>query len=204
MELRQFKLLDCFSGIGGVSDGFALEGFDVTGIDIEDAPKKLGYKHRFIQADILGLKGEDFRGYDVIWGSPPCRDFTRIPDHALRADGEKWKWKNPKNPDLGLKKVNAFLKFIDDAKPFFWILENVSGLALYLKVKPRSSNCKILNGKHHVFYGNYPLFLMPIGIKDKLVGDYGGKLRSWQRAKIPLSCSRAFAVACREALEGAK
>ncbi len=42
------KMLDCFCGMGGVSDGFILEGFDVTGIDIVDAPKMLGYKHRFI------------------------------------------------------------------------------------------------------------------------------------------------------------
>ena len=71
------KILDCFCGLGGVSDGFALEGFDVTGIDIEDMPSK-GYKHRFIRADIRDLKGEDYRGYDVVWGSPPCREFQGL------------------------------------------------------------------------------------------------------------------------------
>ena len=193
-------LLDCFSGMGGVSDGFALEGFDVTGVDIEDAPNKLGYKHRFIQADILDLRGEDFRGYDVVWGSPPCRNFTQLPDHALRADGENWKWKNPKNPKEGIKVVNNFLQFINDAKPKFWILENVTGLANYLNLKPRAYNAMILNGKRHVFYGNYPLFLLPRIMRAKRTIDYGGPLRSWHRAMIPLACSRAFAVACRDAL----
>ena len=199
------KMLDCFCGMGGVSDGFALEGFDVTGIDIVNAPEMLGYKHKFIQADIEDLKGEDFRGYDVIWGSPPCRDFTRIPDHAIRADGEVWRWKTPKNPENGLKTVNAFLDFVCKAKPTFWIMENVSGLMKHLRMSPRGCNSKILNGKRHVFYGNYPLFLMPHTHRNKLIFDFGGKLRSWQRAKIPLACSRAFARACKEELnnEGA-
>src|SRR3989304_2755191 len=90
-----FKLLDIFCGLGGVSDGFALEGFDVTGIDIEDMPSK-GYKHRFIRADIRDLKGEDYQGYDVIWGSPPCRDFSILGT----CFGMKWKRKT--DPNYGL------------------------------------------------------------------------------------------------------
>lgn len=196
-----FFWLDIFCGLGGVSDGAALEGFDVLGIDIEDMPLK-GYKHKFLRADIRDLKGEDYQGYDVVWGSPPCRDFTRIPDHALRADGENWKWKHPKDPESGLKKVRAFLKFVEDSKPVYWILENVSGLASYLKeIEPRGYNCRILNGKRHVFYGNYPQFLMPHQTGGKLETEFGGKLRSWERAKIPLACSRAFARAIHEALE---
>lgn len=195
------KMLDVFCGMGGVSDGFALEGFDVTGIDIEDAPKKLGYKHRFIQADIRTLNGKDFRGHSVIWGSTPCRNFTQLPDHALRADGENWKWKNPKNPEAGLELVTTFLQFVKYAEPTFWVLENVAGLANYLDLKPRAYNARILNGKRHVFYGNYPLFLIPRAIRKKRAIDYGGPLRSWYRAEIPLACSRAFAVACREGIQ---
>jgi hypothetical protein len=194
-------MLDVCCGMGGVSKGFALEGFSVTGIDIEDAPNKLGYKFPFIQADIRSLNGKNFRGYDVIWGSTPCRNFTQLPDHAYRADGENWKWKNPKDPQAGLELVNAFLQFVNDAAPKYWILENVVGLANYLDLTPRAYNSRILNGKRHVFYGNYPLFLMPRSVRPKRAIDYGGPLRSWYRAEIPLPCSRAFARACREALE---
>lgn len=198
------RLLDCFCGMGGVSDGFSLEGFDVMGIDIVDAPKLLGYKHKFIQADMLTLKGEDFRGYDVIWGSPPCRDFSQI--GVLYGK----KWKNPPNPNNGISLIKDFLKFVEDAKPTLWIMENVALLKKYFKeLQPRTEGY-ITFGKRHVFYGNYPLFLMPrnMRIKTRKLNQYGrdepatdGKLRSWEAAKIPLSCSQAFARACKEALE---
>ena len=184
------RMLDCFYGMGGVSDGFALEGFDVTGIDIVDAQVKLGYKHKFIKADMLTLKGEDFRGYDVIWGSPPCRDFTILNDA---------RWKIKKNPQKGLELVNAFLKFIKDAQPRWWILENVFGLEKYL---PKATISKaIIGGKKHVFYGDFPTFLLPISTKFKIRESCGwDKLAHWKRAKIPLACSRAFAKACKEKL----
>jgi len=205
------KFLDCFCGMGGVSDGFALEGFDVTGIDIVDAPKLLGYKHRFIQGDMMQLKGDDFEGYDVIWGSPPCRDFTSLG----RIYGKRWK--QPPNPQNGLKLVNAFLQFVKEAKPTYWILENVSELKHHLKdLQPRTETY-ITRGKRHVFYGNYPLCLIPRDMRIKLrrTNQSGrdqpnryfepslktSKIRPFIFAKIPLSCSRAFAKACKEALE---
>ncbi len=199
---KTLKMLDCFCGIGGVSNGFSMEGFDVTGIDIVDAPKMLGYKHRFIQADMLTLKGEDFKGYDVIWGSPPCRDFSFL---------AKWygkRWKKPPNPENGMKLVNGFLKFVKDAGPEFWVLENTFMLKNYMREKPRIE-AYITKGKRHVFYGNFPLFLLTRDMtKTVRVKSRNGrdcpmgprKLSSWLAAKIPLSCSQAFAVACREAL----
>jgi len=197
------KFLDCFCGMGGVSDGFALEGFDVTGIDIVDAPKMLGYKHRFIQADMMTLKGEDFRGYDVIWGSPPCRDFsnlTHVGKGHIRKNGSFWQWKEPPDLQRGLKLVNAFLEFVRIAHPKIWIMENVKGLAPYLAEKPRAIGSKIKGRKQHVFYGNFPGLLLPQST-SKLITEYSGKLRGWERAKIPLPCSQAFAKACKEALE---
>jgi site-specific DNA-cytosine methylase len=193
--------------MGGDSDGFALEGFDVTGIDIVDAPKMLGYKHRFIQADILELWGYNYQGYDVIWGSPPCRDFaqlTHVGGLSHRKNNVKWAWKDPPNPERGLKLVNAYLDFVKKAAPKYWIMENVPGLAKYLKEEPRQIS-RIEPTKKRAFWGNYPNFLMPLEDKPNLVkGIYRiqGKHRSWQRAKIPLSCGRAFAKTCREALCG--
>ena len=201
--LRKFRLLDCFCGMGGVSDGFAMEGFDVTGIDIVDAAKMLGYKHKFIQADMMTLKGQDFRGFDVIWGSPPCRDFSFL---------AKWygkRWKNKPNPEKGLELINLFLKFVEDAKPTFWVLENTFMLKNYLKkMKPRIE-AYITKGKRHVFYGNFPLFLLPrdmritVRTKSKNGRDLpigNRKISSWLAAKIPLTCSQAFARTCKEKL----
>ena len=198
--LRKFRLLDCFCGMGGVSDGFAMEGFDVTGIDIVDAPKMLGYKHKFIQADMMTLKGEDFRGYDVIWGSPPCRDFSK----QAKWLGRKWVH-NPPNPEKGLKLVHSFLEFVVNASPRLWILENVRGLKNYLQERPILET-RLTVAKHHCFWGNFPYFLMPL--TEVTYHDRTGqmkigtnnKLGTWMRAKIPLACSRAFARACKEKL----
>jgi hypothetical protein len=193
--------------MGGVSDGFALEGFDVTGIDIVDAPKMLGYKHRFIQADMLTLKGEDFKGYDVIWGSPPCRDFSPIG----RCYGKRWK--QPPNSQHGLILVNCFVEFVKGAQPQSWIMENVFNLSKYLSNRPEI--IVYLGSKKHAFWGSFPHFLLPSIIKEPLT-EHRSKngfmwprplaknylpIQSWIHSKIPLACSRAFARACREALE---
>jgi site-specific DNA-cytosine methylase len=191
---NKFTLLDCFCGMGGTSDGFSMEGFDVTGIDIVDAPKMLGYKHRFIQADMLSLKGEDFKGYDVIWGSPPCREFTSCVEPFSH------RWKKPPNLQEGLALVNSYLWFIQSAKPGIWIMENHPNLKKHVIYRSRFTG-KLSNGMRRSFWGNFPIFMLPSSNKKSIwKGKYNNKTRSWERAKIPLACSRAFAKACHEAL----
>ena len=206
------KLLDCFCGLGGVSDGFALEGFEVLGIDVEDMPTK-GYKHGFIQADIRELKGEDYQGYDVVWGSPPCRNFSCVGDVFGHT------WKKPPDPEgEGMEIVNAYLKFVEDAQPKIWIMENVPRLQKYYK-KAKVKTTLGCGTMKRCFWGNFPPFLIPKDAQKyvyrhfypsksgKRRKDEGpiftiqGKDRKWFRAKIPLACSRAFARACREELE---
>jgi site-specific DNA-cytosine methylase len=88
-------MLDVGCGRGGMSNGFAAEGFDVTGIDIVDAPNLLGYPYKFVQGDIRNLDGSQFRGFDVIHGSMPCRNFSII----AKTLGQYWK--NPPNIEAG-------------------------------------------------------------------------------------------------------
>jgi hypothetical protein len=197
------KMLDCFCGMGGVSDGFAAEGFDVTGIDIVDAKGMLGYKHKFIQADLTKLNGADFQGYDVIHGSPPCRDVCRmafVGHGSVRKDGVKFAWKDPPNPERGVRTVRAYLKFVEVAKPKFWILENSPFLERHLGMKPNQVS-HLQRTMVRAFWGDYPLFLLTTTKGKQIKIDVQGKYRSWQRAKIPLAVSKAFAKACREALE---
>jgi hypothetical protein len=197
------KMLDVGCGMGGMSEGYAAEGFDVTGIDIVNAPKKLGYRFKFIQADIKTLNGADYRGYHVIHGSMPCRDFSRMASvgfGSVREDGVRFAWKDPPNPERGLLAVKALLRFIESAAPIFWSMENVPGLIPYLGIQPRQVT-PITKNMKRAFWGNYPAFLMPQGREKKIKIDIQGPNRSWQRAKIPLSCSQAFAKACRKALE---
>jgi len=189
-KMKPFKILDCFCGLGGASEGFYSEGFDCTGIDIIN----MGYPYHFIHADMLALNGKDFHGYDVMWGSPPCRDFTQLPDHHLTKKGVRQEWKRPKQPEVGMVLVKAYLNFVREAQPQFWILENVKGLIPYLGKPVMFSEIK--RGMKRGFWGNFPYFLMPCD----------NKVRVWNwddsptKAKIPFTCSQAFARACKDAL----
>jgi len=124
------KALDAYSGLGGWSDGLALEGFEVLGIEINPDIAEL-YKHPVIVDDMRNLDGRDFTGYDLIVGSPPCRDFSKF---ALSVGKN---WKDPPNPERGLELVKTFINFVEVARPRYWLLENVPKLREYLDIKPR-------------------------------------------------------------------
>jgi len=192
------KALDLFCGLGGWSDGLALEGFEVLGVEIESHIAEL-YKHPVIVADVRELNGKAFQGYDLIVGSPPCRDFTILPDHALRSDGELWRWKDSKNPERGMELVHAFLRIVEEAKPTYWILENVVGLTEHLDLKPRMLT-RLGKDMKRAFWGNFPAFFVvrDYGLKRRI--HIHGKLRRWERAKIPVSFSRALGKAVKSAL----
>jgi DNA (cytosine-5)-methyltransferase 1 len=53
--------------------GLYRAGWEVTGIDIE---AQRYYPFRFLRADVLNLKPEYLRSFDLIWSSPPCQRFS--------------------------------------------------------------------------------------------------------------------------------
>lgn len=71
----QPRLLDLFCGEGGAGHGYALAGFEVTGVDIREQRR---YPHRFIRADALDYLNEHYQEYDVIHASPPCRAHSPL------------------------------------------------------------------------------------------------------------------------------
>jgi len=189
------KALDLFCGLGGWSDGLVLEGFDVTGVEIEPKIAAL-YKHRVIVADVCSLNPEDFRGFDLIVGSPPCRNFS-----ILTTLGSHLKWKTRPDPEgEGMRLVNAFLNFIEKANPSFWLMENVPFLQRYYK--KAKCTTKLEGDMRRCLWGNFPPFLVPYSLKPRN-HNYGfsGPLKQWERAKIPMPVARALGVAVRNALE---
>lgn len=192
--MRKLKALDLFCGLGGWSDGLAMEGFEVLGVEIEPKITEL-YKHKVIVADVRDLNGKDFHGYDLIVGSPPCRDFTILQDKL---------WKEKKNPKRGLVNVHAFLRIVKEAQPTFWLMENVPLLQRHLKL--RGGTRYLCNKKRmrRCFWGNYPMFdFHPTNERSKTVdiGKPFDEMRRWTRAKIPLLVARALARAVKQALE---
>lgn len=203
-EGRCLKALDLFCGLGGWSDGLALEGFDVLGVEIEPKIARL-YKHPVICADVKTLDASLFKGFDLIVGSPPCRDFSSI----VRLWGHTWKRKP--DPQFGLKAINAFLKIIEDAEPKYWLMENVPGLKKHFP-NPRVETYLGVRTMKRCFWGNFPSFLI-FRTQGKTVYSklhrYQRKARikepkasKWERAKIPLPIARALGSSVRQVIEG--
>lgn len=186
------KAVDFYCGLGGLSDGLAMEGFTVLGVEINEEISRL-YKHPCLVADVRELDGKQFRAFDVIVGSPPCRDFS-----VATYFGKKY-WKNPPNPEDGLSMVKAFLRIVHEAKPQFWLMENVPRLQEFLKEEPK---CVVNLTKYmkRAFLGNFPPFLIPLDGRKGRIQDFQGRHRKWERAKIPLPVARAFAKAVKEKL----
>jgi len=206
------RALDLFCGLGGWGDGLALEGFDVTGVEIEPKIAAL-YKHPVIVADVATLNPEDFKGYDLIVGSPPCRDVCKI------AQSQGKRWKDPPNLARCLNLVCAFLNFVEVAKPGYWCMENSPYLAPHLEFKPRLIGY-FAPTMRRALWGTFPAFLLPMDLKrghisggtNRSTGTsrhptniwkYPGWARSWENARIPEPVARALGVAVRDALEAA-
>ncbi len=74
------RALDLFSGAGGTTRGLQLVGYHVTGVDISPQPRYCG--DAFIQADAMEV---DWRGYDLIWASPPCQRYSGLTPKEYKA-----------------------------------------------------------------------------------------------------------------------
>jgi len=217
---RRLKFLDCFQGLGGVSEGFLAEDFTVHGIEInpkiakicvDSLGKKYPNKITNQVADIRELDGKDFRGYDVIWGSPPCRDFSKI-SFSL-----KNKWKVPPDPEgKGMELVNAFLRVVKGAKPSFWVMENSPYLTRYLTAKPQTVTY-FSPTMRRALWGHFPAFLISMDMSRGIISSgtnrstgeprkithnykYSGKIRKYERARIPFPVAVALARACKRKL----
>ena len=204
------KALDLCCGLGGWSDGLAQEGFEVLGVEIEPEICEL-YKHPVINSDLCDLNPEGFTGYDLIVGSPPCRDFSK-----LTFAGRTF-WKDPPDPwGHGLELVNEFLVFVSVAKPRYWLMENVPYLADYYRQPPRMTTY-ISQTMRRSFWGNFPAFLVPRDYNKGILSSginratgeprhathnftYTGKLRKWERAYIPGPVARALGKAVKSAI----
>lgn len=114
------KVLDLFCGMGGWSIPFIEDGDEVWGLDIQD----YGYPGKFIQSDIRELDGYGFSDMDLIIGSPPCREFS-VAGRFGNGKG-KWHWKIPQDPQRGMILVREFKRFVKEASPQFWAMENVT------------------------------------------------------------------------------
>ena len=113
------KVIDLFSGIGGLSEGFRMAGFDIVlaneiDKEIADSYKKNHLDTLMINEDITKLDINDtfssYKDIDVIIGGPPCQDFSAA---GKRVEAER--------ADLTIDYANIISKI----RPTMFVMENV-------------------------------------------------------------------------------
>lgn len=124
-----YKVVDLFSGAGGLSEGFRLAGFNVIGGIDFDENAICTFNHNFkgargVCADLTNISEADiynnFNDYlsaDVIIGGPPCQGFSSANRHNLD------EMDDPRN-----RLFFQFVKFVDTIHPKAIVIENVRGI----------------------------------------------------------------------------
>jgi hypothetical protein len=75
-ELKSMAI-DLYCGLGGWTEGFLAEGYDVVGFDIERHDYGTGgYPGWLVLQDIRTLHGSQFKDAAVIVASPPCQKYS--------------------------------------------------------------------------------------------------------------------------------
>lgn len=109
--------LFCGGGLGAV--GFKAAGFDIVKALDFDKNAVNAYRHNFgdhvEQADISTIDIDSLPNTDVIFGGPPCQDFS-VAGKGAGADGDRGKL------------VWRYLEIIDAKQPKAFVFENVKGL----------------------------------------------------------------------------
>lgn len=192
------RLLDLFCGEGGAGHGYALAGFDVTGVDIVPRPR---YPYDFVQGDALDYLTGHGHEYDAIHASPPCQRYS-IATAAINRDN---------HPDLVEPTRRALLAL---GRP--WVLENVPGApmtnALMLcgsmfglhAYDPQTDGDVVLR-RHRLFDSSdllWPPSVCNHDPADVVAGVYGGGSHSLERARKILKGGYTPSTRVRKALMG--
>lgn len=127
------KVLDLFSGAGGIAEGFRNAGFQIVGGIDSWAPAVETFAKNFpkaagIEADLRNVKAADVTAkidsrIDIIVGGPSCQGFSTS-GGLSRATGRDSD--DPRN-----KLFLNYVDLVEDLKPSWIVFENVPGLLLY-------------------------------------------------------------------------
>ena len=118
------NVADLFSGVGGMSEGFRMAGFDIKFAiefdkEIAAAYKKNHPNTEVIADDICNVDVKTLHAkypqIDVVMGGPPCQGFSQ--------KGKRLNLNDPRN-----YLFQQFVRFVDELNPKYFVLENVPNI----------------------------------------------------------------------------
>lgn len=173
-------VIDLFCGVGGFSLGFKQAGLTVSlAVDnwkqVLDSHRANHPETKHLLKDIKEVKSKDLEKHNakIILGSPPCQQFSVANN----------------NPDVkkGLELTNYFLDLIESLNPDYWIMENVPGVAKYIRgrIFQLGGRIHVLNAadygvpqiRKRVFCGRFPF--PPPTHAEKPQRTLVGNLKKW-------------------------
>lgn len=134
--MKEYKVIDLFSGAGGMSTGFAMAGFNISA-SIELMPTyakthELNFPEcKSISGDITKLSPKCFSEMSgisnnsplIIIGGPPCQTFSNIGRSKIESVSNKNIKHDPRN-----YLFENYLDYVDYFKPDIFVMENVPSL----------------------------------------------------------------------------
>lgn len=126
--MPKYKIIDLFSGAGGLSYGFEIAGCEIQLAIEKDAWAVDTYKanhknHNIIEADITTLDDDYFMPYrgkiDIVMGGPPCQGFSIAASNRRKKD------------DSRNALYQHFLRIVSIIEPKVVLIENVKEIVGY-------------------------------------------------------------------------
>ena len=146
MAKKKYKVLDLFCGCGGISEGYALAGFDIAGgIDFNEYAT-ITFQHNFKKAKVHNIDittfpdsqiEEEYGDVDVIVGGPPCQGFS---------SANRWQkeMEDPRN-----KLFFEYIRFVQKIHPKVIMIENVRGLLTRDNAKEYNITYQVLDASEY-------------------------------------------------------
>lgn len=139
-ETQKYRVIDLFSGCGGISVGFEMnDKIDIVGAIDFNKDACITYSYNFPKAKVISgdirevsVESTGFKDIDIIIGGPPCQGFSALNRHQKLED-------DPRNVLFF-----EFLRFVKELRPKAILIENVKQILTKNGGFAKNNICSIL------------------------------------------------------------